>query len=629
MQMGASSAAPAPGRADGTADDATALDLRPLSGPAGAPRVRVVYVAMKPQLRGRIRRNVATLLELGADVTVLTVRTEKDFHVGLHSDHLRTEYFEARSLYVRVSQAASQRSKRQADLRRTRAQARRDGTAPARHWLLAPLYLLGAVLMGVLRLLLALLRLVGAVLAFAGQPLVAASGWVWRRLPLQVRQRGWTLARRAVRTRRRLRLRWTRHVQPRVVALVDQARQPLLRLVPVRLRLRSGSPSPRPPRRRIPVHPRWSRRRVLFARAVLRRRRIVGRALLNRRLAVSRRLVGWVKDGLRPWHRVGRFFAFWGETARRGTVLGPDLVVSSDLPGLVGAGRIARRLGIPHLHDCHELYLESTSFRTTERRVLTPMERHYLRRADSVVAVNQSIASEYGSRYGREPVVVRNCAPRLTAQLEVDDLRVLAGLPPTAQVVLYQGGFSVGRGLDVCVAAMVDLPEDVHLVLLGYGPLVAELEHQATALGVADRVHVLDAVAPEDLARCTVSATVGLMPYQPVSRNNFLALPNKIFEYTAAGVPIVVSDLPELRRIALGAGCGAVYEPFDATSLAAALRRVLDPARYAEHRRAAQEFGAANVWENEREILVDELVRVFPRIRGGADVHHPLVQIPD
>jgi len=327
--------------------------------------------------------------------------------------------------------------------------------------------------------------------------------------------------------------------------------------------------------------------------------------------------VGWAKGVLRPWHRTSRFFAFWRESARRGVELAPDLVVSSDLPGLVGAGRIARRLGIPHLHDCHELYLESTSFRPIERRVLSPVERRYIRRADSVLAVNQSIALAYGQRYGREPVVVRNCASRLAADPEVRDLRVLAGLPSSARVVLYQGGFSVGRGLEVCVASVAELPVDVHLVLLGFGPLREELVEQADALGVADRVHVLDAVPPEELASCTISATVGLMPYQPVSQNNFLALPNKIFEYTAAGVPIVVSDFPELRRVAVDAGCGDVYDPFDPGSLAAALRRVLEPMRYLQHRTAARVFGSVNVWEKERDILIGELLRVSSRLREG------------
>ncbi len=340
--------------------------------------------------------------------------------------------------------------------------------------------------------------------------------------------------------------------------------------------------------------------------------------MLNRRLAIGRAATRRAKDALRPWHRTSRFFAFWRESTDRALQLAPDLVFSSDLPGLVGAGRTARRLGVPHLHDCHELYLESTSFRAVERRILAPMERYYLRRADAVVAVNQSIASEYGRRYGRQPTVVRNCASRLSPGLPARDLRELIGLAGEAKIVLYQGGFAVGRGLDVCVAAIAQLPADVHLVLLGFGPLREELTQLAHRLDVADQVHVVDAVPPEELPSWTVSATVGLMPYQPISGNNTLALPNKVFEYTAVGVPIVVSDLPELRQIALLAGCGEVYDAFDPSSLAAAVRTVLDPARHDSYRGAARAYGVANVWEHEREILVGEILRASEQLRRSS-----------
>jgi glycosyltransferase involved in cell wall biosynthesis len=517
------------------------------------PHPRVVYIAMKSQLRGRIRRNVTTLLELGAEVTVLTVRSNKDFFVGLAHPRLRAEFLEARSHYVRVSQYASRRRREHgARSRPPRTRPGRDGK-PASRVLRRPDSVVRTVLLAPFRILAALSLLMLRALP-PTRPIAKKAGRAFRQLLRSLPRAPWT----AARGRRLVLAAWMLKGRPHV---------------------------------RAPI--RWRR-------------------------AITLATIGKIKNLLRPWHRMSRFFAFWRESAGRATALVPDLVVSSDLPGLVGAGRVARRLRIPHLHDCHELYLESTSFRRVERQLLAPVERRYIRRADSVVAVNSSIAREYARRCGREPVVVRNCTPRQTDDdLANRDLRALAGLPASARVVLYQGGFSVGRGLDVCVKAVAELPEDAHLVLLGFGPLEEDLQHIARIHGVANRVHVLRAVPPEELASWTVSATVGLMPYQPVSRNNLLALPNKIFEYTAVGVPIVVSDLPELRQIALGAGCGETYDPFDAGSLAAALQTVLDPDRYPQYREAALAFGRVNAWENEREILIGEMLRVCPHLRSG------------
>lgn len=568
---------------------------------------RVVYVTMKPQLRGRIRRNVVTLLELGADVTVLTVASNKDFFVGLEHPRLRAEYLPARSLYVRFGEHTSRRAQEQADRRRARyAEPKRSGSNSAPNKLLYPLIgFLWMVARGWLGLSRRLLRMSNGV--DRGMRRLGA------RLPAPVRRARWALARRRIRAGRKRSRRRLRRARLRAARahIRHRSHRSSLRRHPRARMARGyevGSPfsvsAPRAWKRR------FNRRRVFAWRAVIRQHRILRRAILNRWLETRRLAIRQGKDVLRPWHRVTRFFAFWRDSAHRAVDLRPALVFSSDLPGLVGAGRAAHSLGIPHLHDCHELYLESTSFRKAEQRILAPMERRYMRSADAVVAVNVSIADEYGRRYGRRPVVVRNCAYRVAEELVALDLRPLAGLDSKARVVLYQGGFSGGRGLEVCVEAVAALPQDVHLVLLGYGPLRESLLEWAHDAGVGDRVHVVDAVPPDELIQWTASADIGLMPYQPVSRNNLYALPNKVFEYTTVGLPIVVSDLPELRSIALGAGCGAVYDSFDPASLSDALLQVLDD--LPRYRAASRGYGHVNVWENERLILIDEMTRVAP-----------------
>src|SRR5690606_15785703 len=98
-------------------------------------------------------------------------------------------------------------------------------------------------------------------------------------------------------------------------------------------------------------------------------------------------------------HRFSRFVAYWRASAHIVIGARPDLVVSSDLPGLVGANRAARALRRPHLHDCHELYLESTALSRLDKLLFRTFERRAMRRADAVVAVNRSIGAEYQRRY--------------------------------------------------------------------------------------------------------------------------------------------------------------------------------------------------------------------------------------
>ncbi|MCT2035905.1 glycosyltransferase [Helcobacillus massiliensis] len=480
---------------------------------ADGPRFRVVVVAMKPQIAGRIRRNILTFLEMGAEVIVVNSRPRVDFFQGIEHPNLSADFVDvhsaAQAYQARISRKNAERRVRWARERAERAEA-----------------------------------------ALVPKPIYPT----WMRLPLPGMQR--------------LRDRW---VSEGAVAERKRRRQQWQE------------------QRRAQI--RWWRERRRDRQQLIRRE-------LNR------------------GHRVNRFFAFWAAAPDRIEYHQPDLVVSSDLPGLVGASIAAKRLGVPHLHDCHELYLESTALGPGERRVLWPIEKRFMRRADEVVVVNQTIRDEYEARYGVGGRVLRNCAPAVPADVlaQPQDLRALAGIGPDTVVVLYQGGLMAGRGLDVCVRAAAHLPEQVHLVFIGKGRMLEELQQLAADVGAADRVHFLPAVQPADLPAFTAGADLGLIPYQPVSRNNMYALPNKVFEYTGAGIPIVSSDLPELHRIVVGSQCGAVYDPFDPKALADAIMSVIaDDETYRVMRENSRAFGQANTWENERIILtgaVEQLLRL-------------------
>lgn len=486
--------------------------------------LRIAVVAMKPQLRGRIRRNIMTFLELGAEVTVVNTPPRDDFFVGLSSPRLRAEFVDVRSAAVRY-QAWMTRQNVVRKEKWAREQERSKARAPlpdAPEWM-------------------------------KSDALVATLAY-----------KGWTSSRGT----------------------------DLRRLVKVK-------------------------KKALRKNAVR-----SGRELRKKRDLT-------VRDGLKKFHLINRFVEFWRMSPARIAALDPDLIVSSDLPGLVGASIAAKRLRRPHLHDCHELYLESTTLKRLERVLLWPIEKRYMRRADSVVVVNRTIRDEYRKRYGVQGLVLRNCAPEVSASVRLKpvDVRGLLGLAPEDHVVLYQGGLMVGRGLDVCVRAAAGFPDGAHLIFIGEGRMRDDLVALAKHAGVQDRVHWLPAVQPGELPTYTAAASVGLIPYQPVSKNNHYALPNKVFEYTGAGVPFIASDLPELRRIVTASGCGEVYDPFSPDQLAAAVHTVLDPQRYSTYRRNAEVFGHENTWETERKILIAEVHRLIgqpaamsPVVRGGASM---------
>jgi glycosyltransferase involved in cell wall biosynthesis len=114
------------------------------------------------------------------------------------------------------------------------------------------------------------------------------------------------------------------------------------------------------------------------------------------------------------------------------------------------------------------------------------------------------------------------------------------------------------------------------VVFLGGGPLRDRLREQVSAEAVSDRVRFVAPVPPDRLLPVTAGATVGVSLLQATCRNHEYALPNKLFEYLMAGLPVVVSDLPEMGGLAREYDVGRVVPPEDPAVLAEVLSELID-----------------------------------------------------
>jgi glycosyltransferase involved in cell wall biosynthesis len=273
-----------------------------------------------------------------------------------------------------------------------------------------------------------------------------------------------------------------------------------------------------------------------------------------------------------------------------------DIYHGHDLTGLEAAGRAHLRHGGALVYDSHEIFLESGSSARRPRLlkwVLARSERRWITRAAALVTVNDSLATDLGTRYRpRRIVVVHNCPARWEPPIPRPGLiRDATGIAADAPIALYHGGFSKHRGLEELAAAIM-LPglEHVHAVYLGYGSQRALLDGMAADPRFAGRLHVLAAVPPDELLPWVASADVGVMPIQPTTLNHRLSTPNKLFEGLAAGLPVVVSDFPEMRRIVLedpAGPLGAVCDPEDVRDIGQAIRSILEASE--EDREALRE----------------------------------------
>jgi glycosyltransferase involved in cell wall biosynthesis len=320
------------------------------------------------------------------------------------------------------------------------------------------------------------------------------------------------------------------------------------------------------------------------------------------------------------------------------------------LPGIVGAWLTGALL----VYDSHEL---ATSVPYRERAwawFVATIERLVVPRCAAVITVSDGIAERLRLRYRLRstPTVVRNVtALRLDRHGQAlsgtgsgdadardlgdgggsvrapDDsadagnrhgLRASMGIAVDTPLVLHQGAPAPDRGCELLLAAVHQLP-GAHLAFLGdpepgYGD---DLRKAAYALGVQDRVTMLPSVPLAELLAHTAEADVGVTLLQDTCENHRLALPNKLFEYIAAGVPVVASALPEIRGLVESREIGWCVPPGDVAALAAALSLALGRREDPELRRRLALAAAELSWEREQQRLIALYERLTPAVKNS------------
>jgi len=249
-----------------------------------------------------------------------------------------------------------------------------------------------------------------------------------------------------------------------------------------------------------------------------------------------------------------------------------DVVVAHDLPMLAVARALAQEFKARLVYDSHELYSEQ-EFSNRERASWTTIEQRHIHACDAVMTVNPSIAHELQRRYALDKVEVIYNAERIpAAPLCTRSLHAHFGIAPGHQILLFQGGLSANRNLPELVLAMTLLRHaPIHLVLLGDGQLAACLRRLIQRKCLQGRVHLHPAVPQSELLEMTASADAGIIPYQKTCLNNYYCTPNKLFEFIAAGLPILASDLPELRRLVHEQEIGKVADLSTPAAIATAI----------------------------------------------------------
>lgn len=284
-----------------------------------------------------------------------------------------------------------------------------------------------------------------------------------------------------------------------------------------------------------------------------------------------------------------------------------DLLLANDLDTLL-ANHLARR-GRKLVYDTHEFYTEVPELvgRPMVRRVWLAIERWIFPKLRTVITVNDSIAKAYRDRYGNTVHVVRNI-PMKRELGPVPDRSAL-GLPEDRRILVMQGaGLNIQRGVEEAVLAMKDLPGYL-LLLIGGGDVLPVAEQLVAEHRLSDRVRFVDRLPYERMMDFTRNADLGLTLDKDSNLNYRFSLPNKLFDYLNAGIPVLATDLPEVAGIVRKYNAGLVIPTADPALIARAVTAFFADEERMRLTRTNATFAARELnGETEMRKLVDVLM---------------------
>ncbi|MFC1735841.1 glycosyltransferase family 4 protein [Candidatus Hydrogenedentota bacterium] len=291
------------------------------------------------------------------------------------------------------------------------------------------------------------------------------------------------------------------------------------------------------------------------------------------------------------------------QLARAAREFCPDIIHANDLVTLPAAWLCRKKKRQRIVYDSHEVAVERSNM--NHPRLWGWIESKLSKKADVIMFTTRTRAEDFARRYDREvPEVIRN----VPEYVNLERRRIfheLFGLPETEKIVLYQGGVFPGRGIENLVRVAAGISEGT-VVIVGNGALKPHLLRMKEDLKIGDRLRFLDTVPLKDLPHYTASADIGIQILQNINFNHYSTLSNKFFEYLMAGLPVVASDFPEIRRIATEFECGMLVDPDDEEQIAAAVNRLLEDDELrnrfsANARTAVKEHN----WNNEKRRFID------------------------
>lgn len=290
-----------------------------------------------------------------------------------------------------------------------------------------------------------------------------------------------------------------------------------------------------------------------------------------------------------------------------------DILVSNDLDTLPANYFVSRLRSKEIVYDSHEYYTETPELvnRKLVQAIWKRIEKSLFPRIKYIYTVNESIADLFINKYKVNVDVIRNVPYRQDYKKEKS--RSELGLPVNKKIILLQGaGINIQRGTEEMIEAM-KLIEDAVFVIIGGGDVLESLKKQVVEMKLEEKIMFIPKMPFKELYQYSVHADIAVTLDKDTNINYRFSLPNKLFDYIQARVPVLASNLPEIRKVVEQYKIGKIVDSHDQAELARAVNKMLSDQEQYEKWKENLRFASEELcWEREEE----KLIHIYSAIGG-------------
>lgn len=274
-----------------------------------------------------------------------------------------------------------------------------------------------------------------------------------------------------------------------------------------------------------------------------------------------------------------------------------DILLSNDLDTLLPNYLVSFLQRKKLVYDSHELFSEVPElvYKPFVKKIWVCLESWILPKLKNTYTVCNSIANFYNTKYNS------NFKTILNLPFKRD---LFSGSFPFKtegrKIILYQGAINIGRGLELMIDTIKYIENSI-LVVIGDGDIYEDLVKEVNRKNLNDKIYFLGKISPIELHKLTPLADLGISVEEDLGLNYRFALPNKIFDYIQAEVPILVSNLQEMKQIVLKHNVGEIIKERKPKQLAKQIEELLKKDFSNELKKAKEIL----IWENQEEKLLN------------------------